>query len=88
MPKILERIVKVVTVSELDKVVDILVGNRDRLPLRREAPQILFLDRVMDIPVDARGWCAQCRLCRKPSNPAVVDLLVIMQLLFRSSSRT
>ena len=46
-------------------------------------PQILFLDRVMDIPVDARGWYTQCKLCRTPWNPAVVDVLVIMRLKFQ-----
>ena len=51
-------------------------------PLRWEAPQILF-DRVMDIPVDARGWCTQCKLSRKPMNLVVVDVPVIMQLQFQ-----
>ena len=39
----------------------------------------------MDIPVDDRGRYTHCKLCRKPWNPAVVDIPVIMLLQLHRS---
>ena len=84
--QILEQIVEGVVLPEL-QVVERIQEHRQSgghsCCQQRQAffpvPQILFLDRAVDIPVDVCCWYTRCKLCRKPCVP------VISQLQFQQS---